>query len=225
MSEKPASVFGAACAQLGRALAAEGFVFRKSHPKLVRKLGDFTEELRFRTSWHNESGELVQLWVDVVVSSARMAAWRKRHPAAVEAGFVGGTALGNLLPPRTDWNLAVRARREEVVAEAEAAIRCRGLPYLALLREVSALERHLLKKDLRGMSPDQLVDVLACFNGVESAARYARAVVARHPDMAVRIRQGMKSARRTRRPPNDASNVYDAFAARLAQLEVPLGPR
>ena len=220
MSEKPAIVFGDACAQLGRALADAGFTFRKSHPKLVRKLGDFTEELRFRTSWHNESGELVQLWVDVVAFSARMAAWRKQHPAPVEDGFVGGTALGNLLPPKTDWNLAVRATREKVVAEAEAAIRRQGLPYLELLRDPSALERHLLKKDLRGMSPDQLVDVLVCFNGPESAARYARAVMARHPDMAGRIRRGVKSARRKGKAPDDSANVYDAFAARLAQLGV-----
>jgi hypothetical protein len=219
--EAPREVFAVGCAQLGAAFAGEGFVYRTSHPKMVRKLGDFTEEVLLRTSARNEAGDLTQLWVDVTLSSIRMAAWRKKHPAPVTPNWVGGTALGSLLPPTTDWNLSPRSQRRRTLKDAEHAIRTAGLPYLALLRDSAALERELLARDLPGMSPDALIDPLVCFGGVEAGARYAVAVVTRHPDMAARVLAGVKHVRRTGKLPREADGYFDTFAERLVQLKVP----
>ena len=221
----PRDLFAAGCVTLAAAFAGDGFAYRRSHPKLVRKLGDFTEELLFRTSRHDEAGELTQLWVDISLSSRRMATWRARHPALVVASFVGGTALANLLPPRTDWNLAAHATRARTLRAAEHAIRTVGLPYLALLRDPVALERTLLARDLRGMTPDALLDPLVCFGGVDAGARYAIAIAKRHPDMAARIPSSTKHVRRTGALRASADTYLDAFAARLVQLGVPIPRR
>jgi len=220
--EPPRDVFLAGCATLATAFAGDGFAYRRTHPKLVRELGDFTEEVLFRTNRYNEAGQLTQLWVDVVLSSRRMAAWRARHPAPVVSSCVGGTDLGNLLPPETDWNLAARSTRARTLRAAEHAIRTVGLPYLALLRDPVALERTLLARDLRGMSPDALIDPLVCFGGVEAGRRYAGAIVDRHPDMAARIRNSARHVRRTGALGASADTYFDTFAERLVQLGVPV---
>ena len=204
------------CGEIAAALAGEGFTYTKSYPKVVRKRGDWRSEIRFSSNRYNDAAMLVELWIDVVVYSKRLAAWRKHQPPwPVEDGCVGGLSLACLSPELATvrWNLL----HDTAVAEAVGAIRQTALPYCALLEDPEQLAAALLVEDVRGIQPSWAVDALHCFVGPEAARRYTSAVLARHPDVAPRVRAAMMRAR-AGEPPAGPANVYEDLGIRLVRL-------
>jgi hypothetical protein len=213
-------IFLDGCREIADALAPDGLSFAKSGPKLVRKQEGRQHEIRFLSNRYNDAKTSVELRVQIAVYDKRLAAFRKSKPEwPIESAFVGGSDLTNLSPhlATVEWNLLTKG----TVAKVVDAIRHIGLPYVALLSDPEALERELFASDVRGIAPSVALDVLYCLRGADAARAYATAVLARHRNVAPRVKRANSRALRGARERGTA-NVYDDLGVRLAQLGIHL---
>src|SRR5690349_21415169 len=80
--EAPGVVFAAACAEIGRALEADGFRYSPSGHKCSKKVGDYTFDIRMSSDHYNVAGQHVLLRLCGIARSRRYKQWQK------EKGFV-----------------------------------------------------------------------------------------------------------------------------------------
>jgi hypothetical protein len=207
-SEPPRDVFLAGCQQIAEALAADGFTYARSGPRLTRKTRDFSFQIYFQSSPHNVRGELVVVWIHGNVCSKRLGEWLNTQPHSLRSNDgVAGGQIGNLLPTTSwmEWNLADPALRAATVSDAIATIRRIALPYFAQFDDVPAFCERLINDDIPSMSMPVPLEFLLCFSNRQRAEMCLhRFLCARpellpqyHHELATLRRDGLPSAQRT----------------------------
>lgn len=184
----PKEVFFESCRAIGAAFAADGFAWRQTGPKLVRRDGDFTEEVVFQSSTHNVAGVSVALVCHARLASKALKAWRgKVRSPFGDNDHVGGGQLGNLREPHEwiTWNLADAEARPETIARVIDLVRELALPLFVHLRDLEWLASASRDGgDVPGLLwPHQVVEVLLAHQRSAAAATYLQAL-ARRPELA-----------------------------------------
>ena len=139
-AEKPREAIFNALHMVGEAIAAQGFSFTPSGPKLSRKCGDFTFEIYIQSDRNNVAGQRAAIWVHVGIYSKSLNSWKKKQPSdwiRPNAFFlmpVFASQLGYLCDPSgwAEWDFADNAKRRSVADNVIASIRKGALPLFAV---------------------------------------------------------------------------------------------
>ena len=189
--ESPRQVFADACKSIASELASSGFRYAKSGPYATKKLGDFTFQVLFSSSFRNTAGALVKLWISGTVYSKRLERWREDYPLLHGADDVAGGQLGNLTDETVfnDWNLADANTRNAVIADANRLIADIAIPYFAQFDDVDAMIERVVVTDVPSFTIDKVLDFLMCFADAETARKAAQNFLDRRPDLASNYRR------------------------------------
>lgn len=214
----PKEVYAEACQKIGEAFAKDGFSFRKSGPKLVRRDGDFTETIAFQSSMHNVAGVSVSLVCHVSLSSKALRAWRAEVKSPFSnTDFVGGGQLGNIRKPHEwiSWNLA--EADHQTINSIVAQLREVAMPLFTELRDPSwIVNAGRNGAEVSGLlRPYQVVELLLQADRRADAEVYVKAFLAQRPEV-------MKNALAMRAQLEQAASVTtgSGYADELARASL-----
>lgn len=184
--EAPRQVFANACESIASEFASSGFRYAKSGPHVTKKLGDFTFQVLFSSSFRNTAGAVVKLWISGTVYSKRLQRWRADYPLLHGADYVAGGQLGNLTHETVfnDCNLADNTTRAAVIADATRLIVDVAIPYFDQFDDVDALIERVVATDIPSFTIDKVIDFLMCFADPNVARQAAQNFLDRRPDLA-----------------------------------------
>ncbi|MBI2390182.1 MAG: hypothetical protein HYV09_11390 [Deltaproteobacteria bacterium] len=219
-AEAPREIYGAACAAVAAALAADGFSYAKSRATLTRKAGDVTHRVLFQSSHNNVAGEHVAMWMYAHVQSAALGAWReKQRRRAREDDFVAG-GMVHLLEPdgpkMIEWELARAAARDAAVADVVSHLRSVVLPYFSLFAAPPALIERLKRRSVPAFELASSVEYALCFGDARDAQAILDAYLRERPDLEAPSRAAQEKLA-TSGPPARCPNAY---AEQIAWLRV-----
>ena len=220
--EFPRDVYLGAAEAIADRFADLGFRYQKGGPDLVRRRGDWKDEVGFQSSVNNVSGQRVAIWVFGTVSNGKLKKWRREHETPfAEWDRVAGGQLGNLREPTgwIDWDLADQSKRPDTLDDICEAIREIAIPYFDTFQDVAALHGRLLGGDLPAFDPKDAAELLLCYLGPAHAFAYLRAWLDRHQDLWPAFRDALVSIRARQ----DLRSQYTRYAVQAAYLVAHFG--
>lgn len=191
LSDEPArGVYKTSCLQIGDALVPHGFKYIRSRQCCTAKPDRFVNEIAFRSSHFNVSGQHVQLWMYATVASPELQAWRaerlppERATAHVAGGMVHllGTEFAWL-----QWELANPSDRQDTIQDAIAFIQANVLPYFGKFEDTASLLRELASAEVPAFDLVSAVEFSYCFGGKRHAQSTLDRFIRDRPDLHLAI--------------------------------------
>ncbi|MDQ0251390.1 hypothetical protein J2W22_003454 [Sphingomonas kyeonggiensis] len=186
-AEKPRDAILAGLGIIAKALAADGFAYTPSGPKLSRKAGDLTFTLSVQSDRNNIAGRRAAVWIHAAIYSRSLAGWRKHHsspwvrPAAQFPIPIITTQLGYLSEAASwlEWDFVDAARRDVVADQLLSLIRAGAYPLFSTFERSPEAVPALANLDLQ--SPEGILSYLLASGEPTLARQTLRDYLAARP--------------------------------------------